>query len=56
MIGDRAGDVDGALANGMRSAGVLWGYGTVKELREADRLVESCATLVIWVEWMNADR
>lgn len=56
MIGDRAGDVDGARANGMRSAGVLWGYGTAKELREADRLVESWAALVSWVEWMNADR
>ena len=28
MIGDRAQDIEGAKANGLHSAGVLWGYGS----------------------------
>ena len=32
MIGDREFDIIGAKANGMRSIGVLWGYGSVQEL------------------------
>ena len=35
MIGDRAHDVVGALANGVRPIGVLWGYGTREELSNA---------------------
>ena len=35
MIGDRAGDVRAAHANGLRAIGVLWGYGSEQELREA---------------------
>jgi phosphoglycolate phosphatase len=35
MIGDRAHDVIGALANGVRPIGVLWGYGTREELANA---------------------
>lgn len=35
MIGDRAVDILGARANGVRSVGVLWGFGTEHELREA---------------------
>lgn len=35
MIGDRAHDVVGALANGVRPIGVLWGYGTREELANA---------------------
>jgi phosphoglycolate phosphatase len=35
MIGDRAHDVVGALANGVRPVGVLWGYGTMEELGTA---------------------
>jgi phosphoglycolate phosphatase len=35
MIGDRAADVSAARANGLRAIGVLWGYGSEKELREA---------------------
>lgn len=34
MIGDRAVDVTAARTNGLRSVGVLWGYGTADELRE----------------------
>ncbi|NTE89380.1 HAD hydrolase-like protein [Agrobacterium rubi] len=43
MVGDRRYDVAGAHANGMRSIGVLWGYGTREELENAgaDRLIES---------------
>lgn len=35
MIGDRSHDVRGARANGLRSIGVLWGYGSHDELTEA---------------------
>ncbi len=35
MFGDRSHDVAGALANGVRPIGVLWGYGTKEELAKA---------------------
>jgi phosphoglycolate phosphatase len=35
MIGDRAGDIVAARANGVRSIGVLWGYGSGSELTDA---------------------
>jgi phosphoglycolate phosphatase len=35
MVGDREGDVVAARANGVRSIGVLWGYGSRAELLEA---------------------
>ncbi|HEX6186455.1 MAG TPA: HAD hydrolase-like protein [Pyrinomonadaceae bacterium] len=35
MVGDRAADVFAAQANGVRSIGVLWGYGSERELVEA---------------------
>jgi phosphoglycolate phosphatase len=35
MIGDRLHDIRGAKLNGLRSAGVLWGYGSREELIEA---------------------
>ncbi|MGJ4888288.1 HAD hydrolase-like protein [Bradyrhizobium sp. HKCCYLRH3099] len=43
MIGDRRHDIAGAHAVGLRSLGVLWGYGSRDELETAgaDRLVES---------------
>jgi phosphoglycolate phosphatase len=46
MIGDRGSDVAGARANGMRSIGVLWGYGTAEELVDADLRVATWAALV----------
>jgi phosphoglycolate phosphatase len=48
MIGDRGQDVRGGRANGVRTAGVLWGYGSDEELRaaEPDLLVASMAELV----------
>jgi phosphoglycolate phosphatase len=54
MIGDRASDVAGARATGMRSVGVLWGYGTAEELAEADRRVGTWAELVGEVDAMSA--
>ncbi|HEY1934952.1 MAG TPA: HAD hydrolase-like protein [Acetobacteraceae bacterium] len=35
MAGDRSHDMEGARANGVRSIGVLWGYGTRAELEAA---------------------
>jgi phosphoglycolate phosphatase len=35
MIGDRHMDIDGARHHGMRSIGVLWGFGETPELRAA---------------------
>ena len=35
MIGDRAQDIAGAKANGLHSAGVLWGCGSKEELSQA---------------------
>ena len=35
MIGDRRYDITGAKNNGIRALGVLWGYGSEQELREA---------------------
>lgn len=48
MIGDRSHDIVGARKNGVRAAGVLWGYGTREELTTAgaERLYETVAALV----------
>ncbi len=35
MVGDRSYDVRGAAAHGLGCVGVLWGYGTEQELRDA---------------------
>jgi phosphoglycolate phosphatase len=35
MVGDRYHDIHAAKANGLRSIGVLWGYGGEQELRDA---------------------
>jgi phosphoglycolate phosphatase len=35
MVGDRLHDIHAAQANGLRSVGVLWGYGGQAELEEA---------------------
>ncbi|HET9033136.1 MAG TPA: HAD hydrolase-like protein [Dokdonella sp.] len=47
MIGDRRFDIEGARANSVRGIGVLWGFGSAGELREAgaDRIVASPAEL-----------
>ena len=41
MIGDRAHDIRAARMNGVRSVGVLWGYGSAAELAGADAIVAS---------------
>jgi phosphoglycolate phosphatase len=43
MIGDRAVDILAARAIGIRSVGVIWGYGSKRELEEAfpDKLLET---------------
>jgi len=48
MIGDRLHDVAGAKQNGVRCAGVLWGYGSAEELSAAgaDRLFRAMSELV----------
>lgn len=38
MIGDRHMDIEGAKAHGMRSIGVLWGFGSRDELHRAERM------------------
>ncbi len=38
MIGDRADDVNGARACGIACAGVLWGFGSERELKDAGAL------------------
>lgn len=35
MIGDRHHDIDAAHAHGLRGIGVLWGFGSAEELRDA---------------------
>ncbi|HYW70746.1 MAG TPA: HAD hydrolase-like protein [Pyrinomonadaceae bacterium] len=42
MIGDRAADVQAAKSNGIRSIGVLWGYGSERELIDAGRAFRRC--------------
>lgn len=48
MIGDRSMDIHAGRANGTRTMGVAWGYGSEDELRDAgaDRLVPSMASLL----------
>ena len=35
MVGDRSFDVHGAAAHGVRTVGVLWGFGSAEELHES---------------------
>jgi len=45
MVGDRAVDIRSARTNGIRSVGVLWGYGSRRELVDAD--VDELCTMPI---------
>lgn len=45
MIGDRHHDIDGARKNGIRSLGVLYGYGNKDEIGHADYVVETVEEL-----------
>jgi phosphoglycolate phosphatase len=58
MVGDRRHDIVGAHAVGMRSLGVLWGYGNRDELETAgaDQLVESTSDLLRAVLSMLTER
>lgn len=51
MVGDRLHDVVGAKRHGVMSCGVLWGYGTEQELRDAgaDLLISSPVDLGVLV-------
>ena len=48
MIGDREHDIIGAKKNGLKSCGVLYGYGTRKELEAAgaDSIVDNVRNLL----------
>ncbi|MDX1571426.1 MAG: HAD hydrolase-like protein [Xanthomonadales bacterium] len=54
MIGDRRHDVDGALACGIASVGVLWGFGSRAELLRAgaDHVVSRPLELIVTIEQM----
>jgi len=47
MVGDRDNDISGAKENGIASVGVLYGYGSGKELKEAgaDYIVKNVSDL-----------
>ena len=45
MVGDRIFDIIGAKENGLKSVGVLYGYGTKEELKSADFIVSSVSEL-----------
>ncbi|MGE5550796.1 MAG: HAD hydrolase-like protein [Bacteroidota bacterium] len=51
MVGDRASDVAAAKANGVRSIGVLWGYGSEDELAGAgaDRLCAKPGEILVFL-------
>ena len=52
MVGDRSYDMVGARAHGVRTLGVLWGYGNRAELigAGAEQLVQSPPDLCSWAE------
>lgn len=58
MVGDRAQDVAGAMANGLDCIGVSWGFAPDGELHEAGAvtIVHSTTDLVAAVESMDAVR
>jgi phosphoglycolate phosphatase len=45
MVGDRRHDVGAAFALGVRSIGVAWGYGSLRELSSADSIAQRPADL-----------
>jgi phosphoglycolate phosphatase len=49
MVGDRLFDIEGAVANGVRGVGVLWGFGDREELEAAGawKVVEAPAEIVL---------
>lgn len=55
MIGDRLYDVEGASALGLRTLGVLWGFGSKQELDDAGAFA-TVATPAEMVEYLVANR
>ncbi|HLP27165.1 MAG TPA: HAD hydrolase-like protein [Candidatus Didemnitutus sp.] len=53
MVGDRHHDVDGALANGVSSVAVLYGYGSAEELAHADVIVPHASFLAPAIASLN---
>lgn len=51
MVGDRLHDIEGARKNGIPSIGVLWGYGSESELKNAgaDCIVSDVASLLRFI-------
>ena len=58
MVGDRAQDVVGAMANGLDCIGVSWGFAPDGELQEAGAVavVDSTTDLVAAIDNMDAIR
>jgi phosphoglycolate phosphatase len=52
MVGDRRFDVEAARAEGIRSLGALWGYGSRDELEDAGAtaIVDSARAVLQWVD------
>lgn len=46
LVGDRIHDIEGAHANGIPCVGVLYGYGSRDELREAEWITETVQSLL----------
>ena len=46
MVGDRLYDIEGAHANGIAAAGVLFGYGNCEELKDAEHILEKFEDLL----------
>lgn len=57
MIGDRLHDIHGAKINGLKSIGVLWGYGSREELADAgaDMIAETINGLTILLMNLTED-
>lgn len=53
MVGDRGSDISGAIEADITAVGVLWGYGTAEELKDADYLVSSPEEIVKIAEKMH---
>lgn len=55
MIGDRDHDVNGAKENGLKSIGVLYGYGDAEELKNADLLAATTMDILNKVQQLSVD-
>ena len=57
MVGDRHYDIDGAKANGLASAGVLYGFGSREELEDAgaDQIFDTAEELGEYLAGSNKE-